>query len=1262
VGFSLSQNGKRFFDLPLKMTPTSSAAHRPFVLMASDPISDDFEMSEDTSSSSDKKKKSVPSVATTANQTSEEDLLKEQLKGIEAADEDDDEAYPKESAFPEDAKGLDDPIPWETNPRPCIPAFFHRKLRSHQDLALSKMEQAPNSSSLLAMQMGLGKTATALGFITNKIARYYKEFNSIKGSQHLVVVPKGVVISWQDDFKKFISPMSKIKLVVISEEAGPHAINEVLNGDAHIVVTTYYRMMDSFRSLYNAAGLSIFSKEAGLMKSQDQVEDCHMAVSAWNSSISDNLKESFAFSLSSDGMNGYARDKRAVVINNNSKTPPKVSWVYAVKWSTLAFDESHKIRNSATRNYVAAFFVDAQARVLISGTPIQNSDHDLYTALRLLRVPRFMATGTWSANKTAGFDRGDYLDKMCKGHLIWIRKSDIPGLNMVTKRVFHRGVPFKNTLEEAFYNLWSMKAGKFAKEAAMKGRDKSTLRAARSEVMTAILRCRQACNAVMTLKEVPRKSEIQNLAAFPGIDDVDGWAGLQSTKLQAMMEIVEEHIKDGPKFIILSGFVDMVDLIQEKLKRAGITAGKYTGSLTDAARSEVITKFKTDPSMRCLILSLGAGSLGLSLELADRAIIMDPWWNPQVLKQAEDRIHRINSTKEVRITYLHISGTIEEAIMEVDQQKLEMENAIYEAVNIRALLRSKAANPVQSGGNIMEIVVSKATRFWQENRKNDFCEECDFERKKKRKCEAPDQIMRDGAEGLSPIEDEKMEESSTFSVRRFSVAMRNHTAVGSKSLRASIKQAATNGVDLPLVPLGGEHKSKQARLDVKPVITPPIPSREPAPPAAAPAPTLAPDILREKPYRIIDTSGVTKRAEAWEVFNAISKSLKAISPDKAPQGMYPYLLELVMEGPEMAKIRREIANMQAEFAANDGMLASANFVIKQSENCSNSFARSIIDQMKCSARTTAANQLTAKKTELKKYEPTARADFGKCEEFIHIKLLLQRLLPRVDNVIDIASVNTMDFAHDAYLPFLALNPELAGPPAALKEIIDSTVLAEADLSNARKAASALRQDSVENLMCEAKISDCDAKTSAIGDWSSVFNSFAHTTAAAPCFHMAYYCSFLASLPDCSVKIVRLEFGWPDGHLRNKAYVASLFLHYNKAKKSLQISDLAFVNFGFDKDIAQRLVDRKWICSSKLKEVIQSLISGKGHPTHVICPRWMASRVKFIFQKDMGAYSKQKWKKVRPQVGYTNGGTHLTEMQRCIFAPWWVELVAVPEKK
>lgn len=112
--------------------------------MASDPISDDFD---DTDASPPPRGESP---------SSEEALLKEQLSGIEGGDEDG-EGGPKESMFPEDAGKLGDPVPWLPTPRPGLPAYFHRKLRPHQDLALESMEQAPSSSSILAMEMGLGK-------------------------------------------------------------------------------------------------------------------------------------------------------------------------------------------------------------------------------------------------------------------------------------------------------------------------------------------------------------------------------------------------------------------------------------------------------------------------------------------------------------------------------------------------------------------------------------------------------------------------------------------------------------------------------------------------------------------------------------------------------------------------------------------------------------------------------------------------------------------------------------------------------------------------------------------------------------------------------------------------------------------------------------------------------------------------------------------------------------------------------------------------
>jgi len=1064
-----------------------------------------------------------------------------------------------------------------------------------------------------------------------------------------VVVPKGVVISWQDDFKKFISPASRVKMVVISEEAGPHAVNEVLNGDAHIVLTTYYRVMDSFRSLYQAAELTVFSKDSGLIKSQDQVEDCYMGISAWNATASGRLKEAFAFGMSPDGMSGTARDMRPIV-NPNSKTAPRVSWVYAIRWSTLVFDESHKLRNSSTRNYVAAFFVDAQARVLVSGTPIQNSYHDLYTALRLLRVPRLLATGAWFGRGSMGVDQADYLDKMCKGHLIWIRKSDIPQLNMVTKRVFHRGAPFKNPFEEAYYNLWSLKAGKFAKEAAMKGKDKGTLKAARAEVMTAILRCRQACNAVFTIKDAARKSEIQDPSAFPGIADPEGWAGLESSKLSVMMEVVTEHIKDGPKFIILSGFVDMVDLIQRRLRLAGITAGKYTGSLTDAARSDVITKFKTDPRMRCLVLSLGAGSLGLSLELADRAIIVDPWWNPQVLRQAEDRIHRINSAKEVRITYLHISGTIEEAIMEVDQEKLEMENTIYEAVNIRSLLKSRAANPANGTGasaqgahNRVEVVVNKAIRFWQENRKNDFCEECDFEQG--RRANTPDQVMPD----VKDSPDGRPSSSLSLGKR----------AAETSGPRASIRQTATGTSELSLIPLGEQHRGKQQKLDTKAVT--PTPTRERSPPAAAlvHADTVV-DPTRSAIY-CVSSNGVSESCEAWQVFNALSTAVKSITG--VPPNLRHYVAQLVVESAEWKKIRAEERGIRAEAAANDGMLASACAAIEQSKSC-NSFPESFIDQMKVSARDAVAKMLESKRKELEKYRPVMGFPSCTCEEFSQMNHYLHQILPSISvRHKDASFPSPMDFVYDPYLPLLALNPEATGHPPTLREIA-STTLAPTDCSNARAATTAILWASTD-VTCDMQVKGCDDKGSVAVADVHAFDAHTKTPEAAPCMHMAYYCGCLASLPGSSVKILRFRIGVSskdDSH--PMGFIASLFVHYARSKRSIQISDLAYANFGFRTETVHLAIDRMF-ASGKLSEVIESLVKESDQPpVHFICPRWMVSRLQSILLKNFTP-AQQTWGVVMYQLCtglvYPQRGPRLNPAQSAVFAPWWVEFVVQAKK-
>ncbi|KAK4354101.1 hypothetical protein RND71_026295 [Anisodus tanguticus] len=139
--------------------------------------------------------------------------------------------------------------------------------------------------------------------------------------------------------------------------------------------------------------------------------------------------------------------------------------------------------------------------------------------------------------------------------------------------------------------------------------------------------------------------------------------------------LVREEIRfmverDGSaKAIVFSQFTSFLDLIHYSLQKSGISCVQLDGSMTMAARDSAITRFTEDPDCRIFLMSLKAGGVALNLTVASHVFLMDPWWNPAVERQVQDRIHRIGQYKPIRIVRFVIENTIEERILKLQEKK-----------------------------------------------------------------------------------------------------------------------------------------------------------------------------------------------------------------------------------------------------------------------------------------------------------------------------------------------------------------------------------------------------------------------------------------------------------------------------------------------------------------------------------------------------------------------------------------------------------------
>jgi SNF2 family DNA or RNA helicase len=152
-------------------------------------------------------------------------------------------------------------------------------------------------------------------------------------------------------------------------------------------------------------------------------------------------------------------------------------------------------------------------------------------------------------------------------------------------------------------------------------------------------------------------------------------AGPPSSKLDALMEQLDDVLAEGHKALVFSQFTSYLGLVRARLAAAGVRVAYLDGSTHD--RDAAIADFKQGDA-QVFLISLKAGGFGLNLTEADYVFLLDPWWNPASEEQAIDRTHRIGQDKPVMVYRLVAADTIEEKVMALKERKARLFDAVVD--------------------------------------------------------------------------------------------------------------------------------------------------------------------------------------------------------------------------------------------------------------------------------------------------------------------------------------------------------------------------------------------------------------------------------------------------------------------------------------------------------------------------------------------------------------------------------------------------------
>ena len=333
-------------------------------------------------------------------------------------------------------------------------------------------------------------------------------------------------------------------------------------------------------------------------------------------------------------------------------------------WTSVVLDEAQAIKNAQTKRSQAAMALQADFRLIATGTPLENHLGELWNLFRFINPGLLGSQDSFAKRFATPIEQGDAgsrraLKSLIQPFILRRLKSqvldELPARTEITCMVpladdeAHQYEALRQQAVEAISQL-DPDGGK-------------PLR-----VLAEITRLRRFC--------------CHPSLVLPG-------SSLQGSKLQAFGEIVEELLANRHKALVFSQFVDHLSIVRNWLEQRGIAYQYLDGATPAKERQARVQAFQAGVG-DVFLISLKAGGSGLNLTAADYVIHLDPWWNPAVEDQASDRAHRMGQQRPVTIYRLVTENTIEQQIVALHGRKRDLADSLLEGGELSGKLDADA--------------------------------------------------------------------------------------------------------------------------------------------------------------------------------------------------------------------------------------------------------------------------------------------------------------------------------------------------------------------------------------------------------------------------------------------------------------------------------------------------------------------------------------------------------------------------------------------
>lgn len=312
-------------------------------------------------------------------------------------------------------------------------------------------------------------------------------------------------------------------------------------------------------------------------------------------------------------------------------------------WSAVILDEAQYIKNPSSQTSRAACALQADHRLALSGTPIENRLLDLWSIMQFAMPGVLGNRSGFTRNFNAKEDSLARRRLAARVRPFVMRRTKMEVASDLPDRIEEEIACALEGPQEVLYRAEL----KRARAMLLNVKTSAQLDKLRFNILTSLLRLRQIC-------------------CHPSLVGA-GQPSDDAAKLTALLDLLDPLVEEGHKVLIFSQFVDMLEIIRSRLQANGWPHLMLTGQTEN--RGALVDAFQKLDGACLFLISLKAGGSGLNLTSASYVVLFDPWWNPAVENQAIDRTHRIGQTNKVIAYRLLARETIEEKIRLLQKQK-----------------------------------------------------------------------------------------------------------------------------------------------------------------------------------------------------------------------------------------------------------------------------------------------------------------------------------------------------------------------------------------------------------------------------------------------------------------------------------------------------------------------------------------------------------------------------------------------------------------